>query len=112
MEKKIENNNNDHIGNNNNNNNNFISLIRMSLSHAKRLKKEGITILADYWHIYNKDVFEDLVDLEKSIPYTLDNINIKQISLFSQKDFFHTSTKQQKKEILDLHSRSIIMVDN
>jgi hypothetical protein len=94
------------------NNNNFSSLIRMSIAHAKKLKKEGITILADYGYIYNKKGFEYVQELEKSIPYTFNNINIKQICLYSQKDFFHTFTKQQKKEILDLHSRSIIMMDS
>lgn len=94
------------------NNNNFSSLIRMSIAHAKKLKKEGITILADYSYIYNKKGFEYLQELEKSIPYTFNNMNIKQICLYSQKDFFHTFTKQQKKEILDLHSRSIIMMDS
>ena len=96
----------------NNNNNNFTSLVRMSVSHAKKLKKEGITILADYGFVYIEKGFEGLIDLEKSIPYTLDNINIKQICLYNQNDFFHKFTKQQKKEILDLHSRSIIMMDS
>jgi hypothetical protein len=83
----------------------------MSLSHAKKLKKEGITILVDYGFIYEKKGFESLVELEKSIPLYFDTIKIKQICLYHQKDFFNSFTKQQKKEILDLHSRSILMTD-
>ena len=94
------------------NNNSLSSLLRMSITHAKKLKKEGITILADYGYLYKKNGFEYVQEFEKSIPYTLDNINVKQICLYSQNYFFHTFTKEQKKKILDLHSRSIIMMDN
>jgi hypothetical protein len=99
---------------NTNRNNNFLSLVRMSLYQINKLRKEGITIIADYGFIYNnnkKDKFENLIELEKSIPYFFDNIKIRQICLYNQKDFFHKFTKQQKKEILDLHSRTIIMMD-
>jgi hypothetical protein len=99
---------------NTNRNNNFLSLVRMSLYQINKLRKEGITIIADYGFIYDnnkKDKFENLIDLEKSIPYFFANIKIRQICLYNQKDFFYTFTKEQKKEILDLHSRSIIMMD-
>ena len=95
----------------NNDNYSFSSLVRMSLSHAKKLKKEGITILVDYGFIYEKKGFKSLVELEKSIPLYFDTIKIKQICLYHQKDFFNSFTKQQKKEILDLHGRSILMTD-
>jgi hypothetical protein len=104
----------------NNCTNNFLSLVRMSIYHAQRLRKEGITIIAEYGLIYNNnnnnnknkdDAFEDLLELEKSIPYYFDKIQIRQICLYNQKDFFDRFTKKQKKEILDLHSRSIIMVE-
>ena len=94
------------------NNNSFTSLVRMSLAHAKKLNKEGVTILADYGSLYKKNGFTSLVELEKSIPHTFDHLNIKQICLYNQNDFFHKFTKQEKKEILDLHSRSIIMMDS
>jgi SAM-dependent MidA family methyltransferase len=100
---------------NTNSNNNFLSLLRMSMSQINKLRKEGITIIADYGFMYNnnnkKYKYEDLLELEKSIPYFFDNIKIRQICLYNQKDFFHKFTKQQKKEILDLHSRSIMMMD-
>jgi hypothetical protein len=99
---------------NTNRNNNFLSLVRMSLYQINKLRKEGITIIADYGFIYNnnkKEKFENLIELEKSIPYFFDNIKIRQICLYNQKDFFHKFTKQQKKEVLDLHSRTIIMID-
>lgn len=101
---------------NTNRNNNFLSLLRMSMSQINKLRKEGITIIADYGFMYNnnnnkKYKYEDLLELEKSIPYFFDNIKIRQICLYNQKDFFHKFTKQQKKEILDLHSRSIMMMD-
>ena len=95
----------------NNDNYSFSSLVRMSISHAKKLKKEGITILADYGFIYEKKGFESVVELEKSIPLYFDSMKIKQICLYHHKDFFNSFTKQQKKEILDLHSRSILMTD-
>ena len=104
---KYNNNSNNSISHNYNDN--FSSLIRMSLSHVKKLKKEGITILADYGFIYEKKGFENLVELEKSIPLYFNSIKIKQICLYHQKNFFNRFTKQQKKEILDLHSRSILM---
>ena len=69
----------------NNDNDSFSSLVRMSLSHAKKLNKEGITILADYGYIYEKKGFESLVELEKSIPLYFDTIKIKQICLYHQR---------------------------
>ena len=95
-----------------NSNNNFASLVRMSLYHAKRLKKEGITILADYGLISEKKEYEDLLELEKSIPPFFDSIKIKQICLYHQNNFFNKFTRQQQKELLDLHSRSIMMMDS
>jgi len=95
-----------------NSNNNFASLVRMSLYHAKRLKKEGITILADYGLISEKKEYEELLELEKSIPFFFDSIKIKQICLYSQNNFFNKFTRQQQKELLDLHSRSIMMIDS
>jgi hypothetical protein len=89
----------------------------MSANHANKLRKEGITIIVEYGFIYNNnknnkhETFVYLLELEKSIPYFFDKIQIRQICLYNQKDFFHRFTKQQKKEILDLHSRSIIMVE-
>ena len=96
----------------NNSNNNFASLVRMSSYHAKRLKKAGITILADYGFISEKKRYQDLIELEKSIPPFFDSIKIKQICLYNQNNFFNKFTKQQKTELLDLHSRSIMMMDN
>lgn len=96
----------------NNSNNNFASLVRMSSYHAKRLKKAGITILADYGFISEKKGYQDLIELEKSIPPFFDSIKIKQICLYNQNNFFNKFTKQQKTELLDLHSRSIMMMDN
>ena len=95
-----------------NSNNNFASLVRMSLYHAKRLKKEGITILADYGLISEKKEYEELLELEKSIPLFFDSIKIKQICLYHQNNFFNKFTRQQQKELLDLHSRSIMMMDS
>lgn len=95
-----------------NSNNNFTSLVRMSLNHAKKLKKEGITILADYGLISEKKEYEDLLELEKSIPLFFDSIKIKQICLYHQNNFFNKFTRQQQKELLDLHSRSIMMMDS
>jgi hypothetical protein len=89
----------------------------MSANHANKLRKEGITIIVEYGFIYNNnknnkhETFVYLLELEKSILYFFDKIQIRQICLYNQKDFFHRFTKQQKKEILDLHSRSIIMVE-
>jgi hypothetical protein len=93
-------------------NNNFASLVRMSLYHAKKLKKEGITILADYGLISEKKEYEELLELEKSIPIFFDSIKIKQICLYRQNNFFNKFTRQQQKELLDLHSRSIMMIDS
>lgn len=84
----------------------------MSSYHAKRLKKAGITILADYGFISEKKGYQDLIELEKSIPPFFDSIKIKQICLYNQNNFFNKFTKQQKTELLDLHSRSIMMMDN
>jgi len=92
-------------------NNNFAALVRMSLYHAKKLKKQGITILADYG-LSEKKEYEELLELEKSIPFFFDSIKIKQICLYSQNNFFNKFTRQQQKELLDLHSRSIMMIDS
>jgi len=93
-------------------NNNFAALVRMSIHHAKKLKKEGITILANYGFISEKKEYEKLLELEKSIPPFFDSIKIKLICLYRQNDFFNKYTRQQQKELLDLHSRSIMMMDS
>ena len=96
----------------NNNGDNFYSLVRMSLSHAKKLGKDNLTIMADYGPIYNhnkKNRYGILLDFEKSIPYFFEDIKIRQICLYSEKYFFEKFNKQQEKNLIDLHSRSIIM---
>ncbi len=97
---------------NNRNTASYASLIRMAMSRAKKLQKNNITIMADYAFVYDVNGYSSLIELEKSIPHFFDSIKIKQICLYSQKDFFNRLTKQQKTEILNLHSRSVIMIDS
>jgi hypothetical protein len=111
--------------NGNNNKTNFLSLIRMLLNHGVKNNKKGITILSDmgsFFHYSNRrkyknnndayDIIHNIMEFEKSIPSKYRDLEIKKFCLYHEKDYeLHFASKHQKAQLLDCHSRSILIMD-
>lgn len=91
---------------------NIVSLLRIAQSQAKKLQKDGITILVDLGCFFNNGGVEYLFKYEKSIPQIFKDTNLKQICLYHQQDFDSRLDNSDKALLLDQHGRSVLMLDN
>lgn len=104
---------------NNNINNNirggldFMSFIYILLKQAERRRKDGVTVLADLGSFYHHHSHgnQKLIEYEKSLPKIYDNMNLKGFCLYHQKDFESQFRLEQQIELLDCHSRNIMLVN-
>jgi hypothetical protein len=107
-----------HDDNNNNNNNirgglDFMSFIYILLKQAERRRKDGVTVLADLGSFYHhhKHGNQKLIEYEKSLPKKYDSMNLKGFCLYHQKDFDSQFRLEQQAELIDCHSRNIMLVN-
>ena len=103
---------------------NFLSLIRILLNHGIRNNKKGISIFSDMGsffhygsnHRYNKndnDITHNIMEFERSIPANYKNFELKKFCMYHQKDYeSHFASTRQKAQLLDCHSRSILIIDS
>jgi hypothetical protein len=111
---------NNHYHNNNNNNNSknmgLISFLGVLLKHAERRRKDGVTVLSDmgsfyHNHSYNNHI-QKLVVYEKSLPIKYDGGGkLKGFCLYHQQDFETRFKQGQQVDLLDCHSRNIMMMN-
>jgi hypothetical protein len=104
---------------------NLLSLIRILLNHGVKSNKKGITILSDmgsffhdgngHHHQYNNNnngIINNILEYERSIPARYRDLELKNFCLYHQKDYeLHFASKRQKTQLLDCHSRSILIMN-
>jgi hypothetical protein len=93
----------------------LMSYLEILLKQAERQKKNGVTVLADigsFYHHNNPDDNLKLIEYECSLPKKFDAGNLKGFCLYHQKDFEMRFSQEQQAELLDCHSRNIIVEDD
>ncbi|HEY7572521.1 MAG TPA: hypothetical protein VH796_14235 [Nitrososphaeraceae archaeon] len=107
---------------------NFLSLIRILFNHGVKSNKKGIAILSDmgsffhdgngHHHQYNNNndnnnsIIYNILKYERSIPAKYRDLELKNFCLYHQKDYeLHFASKHQKTQLLDCHSRSILIMN-
>jgi hypothetical protein len=82
--------------------------------HAKRRHKDGVTVLSDMGSFYynqNYDHhYQKLMKYEISLPEKYKSRSIKGFCLYHQRDFEMRFSREQQAELLDSHSRNIMLV--
>jgi hypothetical protein len=112
---------------NDNSKTNFLSLIRMLFNHGIKNDKKGITIFSDmgsFFHYSNNHQYDNnnnnnndsnihnIMEYEMSIPARYKDLELKKFCLYHQKDYeLHFASKRQKAQLLDCHSRSVLVMD-
>ena len=112
-----ENSSNTNINTNTNNNMDLMAFLNVLEKHAQKQRKDGVTVLADMGSFYHGGLYYDhpyqkLVKYEKKLfPEKYEyNKNMKGICLYHQRDFEMRLKKEQQAELLDCHSRNIMLV--
>ena len=91
----------------------FLSYLGILLKQAERQKKNGVTVLSDigsFHHYNNRHGNLKLIEYECSLPKKFEK-NLKGFCLYHQKDFQNKFSQEQQAELLNCHSRDI-MVEN
>jgi hypothetical protein len=91
---------------------NVVSLMRIVQAQARKLQKDGITILVDLGCFFPFAGIGRLLKYEKSIPQIFKDTSLKQLCVYHQRDFDVRLNASEKADLLDEHRRSIIMMDN
>ena len=81
------------------------SFKEMMVNHAKKIGKNGFSILGDMGAFYFNGRIQDLVEYELSLPRKYD-ISLKGFCLY-HKDDFNNLTKEQKQNLAKHHGMAI-----
>jgi hypothetical protein len=77
------------------------------VNNAKKIGKNGLSILGDMGAYHHRSKNEELIDYELSLPRKYeDGIALKGFCLYHQKDFEKFSDEQQKK-LIEHHGKAI-----
>jgi hypothetical protein len=89
----------------------FMSYLKILLKQAERQKKNGVTVLSDigsFYHHNNPEGNLKLIQHECSLPKKFEK-NLKVFCLYHQKDFENKFSQEQQAELLNCHSRDIMV---
>ncbi len=75
------------------------------VNHAKKMGKNGFSILGDMGAFYFNDRIQDLVEYESSLPRKYD-ISLKDFCLY-HKDDFNRLTREQQQKLAAHHERTM-----
>jgi archaellum biogenesis ATPase FlaH len=85
-------------------------LFKRSLAkYAKKIGKNGLSILGDIGAYPYKSRSEDLVDYESSLPAKFD-LSMKGFCLYHQKDF-DTFSREQKQKLIEHHGKVLNIIE-
>jgi hypothetical protein len=93
----------------------LMSYLEILLKQAERRKKYGVTVLSDmgsFYHYNNRVGNLKLIEYECSLPERFNARKLKGFCLYHQKDFEKRFSQGQQAELLDCHSRNIIVENN
>ena len=80
------------------------------VDHAKKIGKNGLSILGDMGAFIHKSKDRELVDYELSLPTKYeDGIALKGFCLYHQKDFDRLSD-EQKQKLVEHHSKALKII--
>ena len=91
---------------------NLISFIDILLKHAKRRRKDGVTVLSDlgsFYHNSHNHSNQQLIEYEKSIPKKYEDMSLKGFCLYHQNDFKRHFSQEQQGQLFGCHNRNIVL---
>jgi hypothetical protein len=91
---------------------NLKSFIDILLKHAKRRRKDGVTVLSDlgsFYHNSHNHSNQKLIEYEKSIPKKYEDMSLKGFCLYHQNDFERHFSQERQSQLLECHNRNIVL---
>jgi hypothetical protein len=77
--------------------------------HAKKIGKNGLSILGDIGAYPHQSKHKDIVDYESSLPTKYDDVPMKGFCLYHQKDFGNFSD-EQKQKLIEHHGKALKII--
>jgi hypothetical protein len=74
--------------------------------HAKKIGKNGLSILGDIGAYPHQSKHKDIVDYESSLPTKYEDVSMKRFCLYHQKDFDRFSD-EQKEKLIEHHGKAL-----
>ena len=79
--------------------------VKKGLANYSKMRKDGLSVVADMGAYNHKSMYKDLVDYELSLPTKFD-AHMKGFCLYHQKDF-DKLTDEQKQKLIDHHGKAL-----
>jgi hypothetical protein len=104
---------NNHNNNTSNKNMDFMTFLDVLLRHAESRRKDGVTVLADMGSFYynNHKGSQELMRYEMSLPEKYHGKYLNGYCLYHQKDFERRFGREEQAQLLDCHSRNIMLMN-
>ena len=90
----------------------FHVLYRVLLKYTKSRGKDGVAVLSDlgsFYHYGHNHSNEKPIEYEKSLPRKYYDMSLKGFCLYHQNDFEKHFSKEQQAQLLECHSRNIML---
>jgi MEDS: MEthanogen/methylotroph, DcmR Sensory domain len=83
--------------------------VKKGLANYAKMRKKGLSVLADLGAYSHKSMYKDLVDYELSLPTKYD-IQMKGFCLYHQKDF-DQFPYEQKQKLIEHHGKALKIME-
>ena len=90
----------------------LMSFVEKLAKEAQSSGKSGVSVIADLASFYYYNQVDKLIDHEMSLPTKYDDqMKLKGFCLYHQEDFNKRLSKEQKQQLLEHHSKNIMLVN-
>ena len=90
----------------------LMSFVEKLAKKAQSSGKSGVSVIADLASFYYYNQVDKLIDHEMSLPTKYDDqMKLKGFCLYHQEDFNKRLSKEQKQQLLEHHSKNIMLVN-
>ena len=90
----------------------LMAFVEKLAKKAQSSGKSGVSVIADLASFYYYNQVDKLIDHEMSLPTKYDDqMKLKGFCLYHQEDFNKRLSKEQKQQLLEHHSKNIMLVN-
>jgi len=84
--------------------------VKKGLANYAKVRKKGLSVLADLGAYIHRSMHRELVDYELSLPTKYDDVALKGFCLYHEKDFDKFS-EEQKQKLIEHHGKALKIIE-
>lgn len=85
----------------------LIPFLNQTVEYAKKSGKDGVTVIGDMGSFfYSQNANSNLLQYEMTLPEVFEDMNLKGFCFYHRRDFNGRLTEQEKRTLLDHHSKT------